>query len=238
MRLENYMRPKIVYFDEDIQNHIEMGRLLNEKFNPSFFNCRATFLDNIIKNSDYDLILIDDSSNNTDFLSDLLILVDRLQVGLVLISSFDNVSKRVEALDYGVDDYLTRPISENELTARLLNKVKKYHRISSPILRIGNLSLQLSDQKAFINGEECFLTPIEYKLLLILARGPDRIYSKESLIDSLWMGNKYGKSKSIDTHICNLRRKIRGFNYSIKARKGRGVGFVKKREDVVNTSEA
>ncbi|PIK16494.1 response regulator transcription factor [Halobacteriovorax sp. JY17] len=224
------MQAKIIYFDENIENHLKLKTVLSSNFKTSFFNNREILLDTLVKKNDIDLILLDDCAADGkffDFLNDLLMIVDRLQVGLVLISSSDIVENRVKAFSYGIDDFVTRPISMNELNARLMNKVQKYSQSTALELKVGNLFLNISDQRAFIQSEDRLLTPIEFKILLTLVRNPERLHTKESLVQSLWVDSRYGKSKSIDTHICNLRRKINGFDYAIKASKGRGISLVK-----------
>lgn len=224
------MQANIVYFDENITNHLKIKSILSKSFKTSFYNNRETLLESLSKNHEVNLVLIDDAAKDEkffDFLNSLLIVIDRHQVGLVLISSLDIVENRVKAFDYGVDDFVIRPVSPNELNARLANKVKKYTVATALKLSLGNIVLNVSDQKAYINSEDRQLTPIEFKILLALVRSPDCLHSKEELVEALWIDNKYGKSKSIDTHICNLRRKLKGFDYSIKASKGRGISLVR-----------
>lgn len=223
------MLAKIIYFDEKIENHIKLQEAISDKFKATYYNDRELLISTLSKNQNVDLILIDDYAEKDDFfefLNDLLIVIDKLQVGVILFSSEDNVEKRVKAFDYGIDDFITRPVSTAELNARLANKINKYRKPSALELKIGNIILNISDQKAFIDGEDKLLTPIEFKVLLTLVRSPNRLHSKESMINSLWPGGAYGKSKSIDTHICNLRKKINGFNFSIKATKGRGISLI------------
>ncbi|WP_372653983.1 winged helix-turn-helix domain-containing protein [Halobacteriovorax sp.] len=226
------MRANIIYFDEKIENHIKIQKAISDKFKATYYNDRDLLIKTLSKNQNVDLILIDDyaeKGNFFEFLNDLLIVIDKLQVGVILLSAEDNVENRVKSFDYGIDDFITRPVSTAELNARLENKVKKYRKPSALELKVGNLILNISDQKAYIDGEDKLLTPIEFKVLLTLVRSPNRLHSKDSLINSLWPGGAYGKSKSIDTHICNLRKKINTFNFSIKATKGRGISLIKER---------
>ncbi|GEM_PF-4108161 len=224
------MRAKIIYFDEKIENHIKFQRVISDKFKATYYNDRELLISTLSKNQNVDLILIDDYAREGDFfefLNDLLIVIDKLQVGVILFSGEDSVENRVKAFEYGIDDFITRPVSTAELNARLENKVRKYRKPSALELKVENLVLNISDQKAYIDGEDKSLTPIEFKVLLTLVRNPNRLHSKESLISSLWPGGAYGKSKSIDTHICNLRKKITEFKYSIKATKGRGISLIR-----------
>ncbi|ATH08820.1 hypothetical protein BIY24_12950 [Halobacteriovorax marinus] len=224
------MEAKIIYFDENIENHLLLQGSIRDQFNVTPINRREVLLGELSKRSDVDLILLDDSDVSGgffEFLNDVLIAIDKEQVALILISSRDSVENRVKAFDYGVDDFLTRPITANELNARLSNKVEKYKKTSALELEFGNLSISISDQRALIDGRDICLTPIEFKILLTLVRNPDRLHSKDVLVKSLWAGGHYGKSKAIDTHICNLRRKIRGASHTIKSTKGRGIGLTK-----------
>lgn len=229
------MRAQIIYFDERLENHLKFQESLSHKFKASFYNDRDLLLSTISKDQKVDLIVLDDYSENDtffEFLNDVLMAIDSLQVGVILTSSSNDVQSRIKAYDYGIDDYLKRPLSSSELNARLMNKVRKYREPNALELNIGNLCLNITDQRAKIDGVDKFLTPIEFKILLTLSKNPNRIHSKEALVSSLWAGETYGKSKAIDTHICNLRKKILGFSYSIRAIKGRGISLVESRVEL------
>ncbi|OUR96360.1 hypothetical protein A9Q84_08370 [Halobacteriovorax marinus] len=225
------MKTRLIYFDENTENHDCFNTILKNDFEVSLFSDREKLLKTLSLNNRVDIILIDnhfESGNFFEFLKDIEVTVDRSVVGIVLISSENKVLNRIKAFEFGVDDFLIKPITTAEIIVRLLNKANKHKVSKNNLVKYGNLLIDFSKQRATIGSKLISLTPIEFKILTALVKKPNRIHSKEELCNLFWKDEEKRKCHSIDTHICNLRRKISNFNYSIKASKGKGVSLLKK----------
>jgi len=120
---------------------------------------------------------------------------------------------KVQCLDYGADDYVTKPFSPKELMGRvraILRRCKDDREVMADILTYGSGELEINDPRheVRISGEVVNLTPNEYKLLLTLCRNPKRVYTRDELVVTVFGYDYEGQDRSIDTHIKNLRHKI------------------------------
>jgi two-component system, OmpR family, response regulator ResD len=118
---------------------------------------------------------------------------------------------RIEGFALGADDYVIKPFSPREVVARLKAILRRSHQdlLASRIsYRDGELMIDTNRKEVFIRGEAVSLTPAEFKLLLILARHPDRSFSREELIEKAFGMSYMGDDRIIDQHIKNLRQKI------------------------------
>ena len=91
------------------------------------------------------------------------------------------------------------------------------------VVLLGNLRLDFAAHEVTVDGEPIELTPIEFALLSLFAREPRRVFERESIIAKVWGHDYYGDSRTVDTHVRNLRKKIDGANIEVTA--VRGVGY-------------
>lgn len=118
---------------------------------------------------------------------------------------------RVQGLSSGADDYVIKPFSPRELVARvkaILRRSGQDLLASRMIYHDGDLIIDTDKQTVFKHGEYVHLTPAEYKLLLVLARHPERPFSREELIEKVFGFDYAGEDRTIDQHVKNLRHKI------------------------------
>jgi DNA-binding response OmpR family regulator len=118
-------------------------------------------------------------------------------------------------LGLGSDDYLTKPFSPNEMVARVKAHISRYEKLigtgqrhKQAELAIRGLVINLDARRVTLNGEEIIFTTKEYDLLLFLAQNMDRVFSKETLLESVWGMEYYGDSATITVHIGKIRDKI------------------------------
>lgn len=120
---------------------------------------------------------------------------------------------KVKCLDYGADDYVTKPFSPKELMGRvraILRRCKDDRDVMADVISFGSGELEINDpqHEVRLHGQVVNLTPNEYKLLLTLCRNPKRVFTREDLVVAIFGYNYEGQERSIDTHIKNLRQKI------------------------------
>jgi two-component system, OmpR family, KDP operon response regulator KdpE len=142
----------------------------------------------------------------------LLELRDRMQVPIIVLSARDASAEKIEALDHGADDYLTKPFCSGELLARL-RLALRHHALANrsdhpPIFELGDLRVDLFDRRVFVGGNEIHLTPIEFKLLSVLVRHAGKVLQYRYLLNEIW-GPLAGQGpQNIRVLIAALRRKI------------------------------
>jgi two-component system response regulator MtrA len=134
---------------------------------------------------------------------------------------------RVLGLEAGADDYIVKPFSMPELVSRVRAMLRRRELDAGEpaTVRVGGLTLDLTRHSATSDGEHLRLTPSEFKLLVLFARHPERVFSRRELMQYLWDSTYVGDQRAGDAHIVNLRRKIgperlvtvRGVGYKLVA---------------------
>jgi two-component system KDP operon response regulator KdpE len=146
---------------------------------------------------------------------------------ILVLSAVGEEDEKVRALEAGADDYVTKPFGPRELVARLQAALRRASPDSSePVLRADGLELDLAAHTVRVDGIEIHLTPIEFKLLAVLARNRGRLMTHRTLLVDVW-GPEYANDVQVlRAHIANLRRKIeRGGEAPRYIRTDPGVGY-------------
>jgi two-component system, OmpR family, response regulator RegX3 len=132
-------------------------------------------------------------------------------VPIVMLTAKSAEVDRVMGLEIGADDYLAKPFSMAELIGRvraILRRQELERTGTSPVRRVGDLELDAMRHQVTIAGEHKQLTPSEFRLLLLLAREPGRVYSRREIMEHLWDSTYIGDQRACDIHVSNLRRKL------------------------------
>jgi DNA-binding response OmpR family regulator len=130
---------------------------------------------------------------------------------IVMLTARDAELERVEGLDLGADDYVTKPFSLAELVSRvrsLLRRRKLDEAGSGSIRTVGSLQLDVGRHSATVEGRPLLLTRSEFRLVALLASNPGRPFTREELVKHLWETEFVGDMRAIDVHVSNLRRKL------------------------------
>ena len=136
-------------------------------------------------------------------------------------------------LDIGADDYIVKPFSPSEVMARLRAVLRRLNRAevssdSDSILKISNIVVNLDEYSFSIDGQKIPLTKKEIETMWTLASNPNKVFTRDNLLDSLWGYDYYGDSRTVDSHIKRLRAKIDSVEHpewSIKTIWGVGYKF-------------
>ncbi len=135
----------------------------------------------------------------------------RSNVPVVMLTARTTEDDRVEGLELGADDYVSKPFSPRELVARIravLRRGEHPELGGREVLRFEGLDIDLARRSVRVGGREVGLTPAEFKLLTALARAPGRVFSREALAERALGEDFEGLDRTVDAHIMNLRRKI------------------------------
>jgi two-component system response regulator RegX3 len=133
---------------------------------------------------------------------------------IILLTAKDAEVDRVVGLELGADDYVTKPFSSAELVSRVRALLRRRELDLSeanagPTVTVGGLSVDLTRHRVTVDGgDEVSLTPSEFKLLALLASEPDRVFSREQIMQHLWEASYVGDARACDVHVSNLRRKL------------------------------
>jgi len=129
---------------------------------------------------------------------------------IIVLSARTESALKVEALDAGADDYVTKPFGMDELLARLRAAVRRAttQTVEDPIVTTATFTVDLAVKKVHRDGAEVHLTPTEWGLLEILARNPGRLVSQKQLLQDVWGPTHVGESQYLRVYLAQLRRKL------------------------------
>lgn len=181
-----------------------------------------------IEGTEYDAIILDIMLPGVDGITVLKTIRSRkIKTPVLLLTAKTSVEDKVKGLDSGADDYLTKPFSLDELSARIRVMIRRNgaERIDN-ILAAGPLSLDTDKKTAFRDGREIALTAKEYAILEYLLHNKGIVLSREKILHHIWNYDYEGSSNIIDVYIRTLRKKVdAGYDQKI-IQTVRGIGYV------------
>jgi len=128
---------------------------------------------------------------------------------IIMLTAKGEEEDKIKGLDSGVDDYLTKPFSFNELFARIKAVLRRSDpKIVSDNLEFEDLKLDRNEKRVFRNEKEIKLGPTEFRLLEFFLTNPKRVYSRDQILENVWPNNINVESRTIDVHIRRLRKSI------------------------------
>jgi two-component system OmpR family response regulator len=139
---------------------------------------------------------------------------------VLVLTARDTIADRVRGLDYGADDYLTKPFGVEELVARLRALIRRAHQQPSPVVMVRGLRIDLVRRRVHRDGVEIPLTGREFGILEQLVRHRGRILSRTALSEHLYDDESEVMSNALDVHVASLRRKLGAT--LIETRRGQG----------------
>ena len=156
-----------------------------------------------------DVILLDLGLPDLDGVSVLTRLRSFTRVPVIVVSARSESDDKVEALDLGADDYITKPFSIEELMARVRAASRRGGREEPDlVVEVGGLRLDLSDSRATRDGEEVHLTPTEWRIVDVLARRRGRLVRQSELLTAVWGPAYDTQTNYLRVHMASIRRKL------------------------------
>ncbi|RJE86351.1 DNA-binding response regulator [Paenibacillus sp. 1011MAR3C5] len=170
---------------------------------------------------EYDLIILDVMLPGMDGFDLLRRIRETKFIPVLMVSARKEDIDKIRGLGLGADDYVTKPFSPTELVARVKAHLERYDRLTGVAtgtghlhaqkpreLNIRELTIQVDARRVTLRGAEVTMTAKEFDLLLFLAENPDRVYSKEVLLDRVWGIENYGDTATVTVHVGKIRDKI------------------------------
>jgi len=176
-----------------------------------------------------DLVILDvmlPGKSGLDIARDLRATSD---VPIIMLSARGDEVDRILGLEFGADDYVTKPFSPRELVSRVKAILRRVEGSPAERIRVGDLEIDTGSRQVRVGDQEVHLTTSEYAILLHLARHPGKAFSRQAILAALWDETPVGEERAVDVHIHNIREKIeadhknpayvltvRGFGYRLR----------------------
>ena len=160
---------------------------------------------------------------------------EKSNVPIILVTARGEGFEKIMGLDIGADDYIVKPFSPSEVMARLRAVLRRMvvpasaeNITNKNVIKIDNLEINLDEYSLSINKEKITLTKKEIETMWTLVANPNKVFTRDNLLDSLWGFDYYGDSRTVDSHIKRLRAKLDTVehpNWCIKTIWGKGYKF-------------
>lgn len=183
----------------------------------------------IISQTPPDLILMDrmlPDKDGVDFTRYLKRQVSTQNIPIIMLTARTEEADKIEGLNAGSDDYISKPFSTGELVARIQAVLRRTHPAQvQNQLSCNELTLDPSSHRVFIKDDSIDLGPTEFRLLKFFMQHPERVYSREQLLDHAWGQNVYVEERTVDVHILRLRKTLAPWGYDAYIQTVRGAGY-------------
>ena len=179
----------------------------------------------LLRHSEPDLVVLDAGLPKLDGWEVLRRIRRQSNTPVIMTTSQTDELERLLGLGLGADDVMVKPFSFREAVARVKAVLRRtQHHTNDTVVHVGALSVDMRKAQARLGATPIALTPTEFKLLYSLATAPDRVFSRAELIEHA-LPNSNMLERTVDSHLKNLRRKLRHYDHSIKLETVRGMGY-------------
>jgi DNA-binding response OmpR family regulator len=221
-------RSRILVADDD-HNIAELVRMY---LNRAGYDVAVAFdgdqTQRFLREEQFDLLILDIMMPGPDGLQIIRALRRRSEMPVIFLSARSSDIDKVAGLQYGADDYVTKPFNPAELVARVQSVLRRSRAAAEPageLITIGELRMDVVNRQATIKGEPVALTPKEFDLLATFARFANVTLDREKLLDLVW-GTSFYSLRTVDVHIVRLRSKLEGSGLKIETVWGSGYRLV------------
>lgn len=148
-------------------------------------------------------------------------------IPIIMLTARAEEDDKVRGLDVGCDDYISKPFSVRELVARVNAVLRRAQHggLDGEKIRVGSLEIDPASQRVTADGNSVKLGPTEYRLLHFFASHPDRVYTREQVLDRVWGRGVYVEERTVDVHIRRLRKALGPFGHDSLVQTVRGSGY-------------
>ncbi|MGL4205240.1 MAG: phosphate regulon transcriptional regulator PhoB [Aeromonadaceae bacterium] len=148
------------------------------------------------------------------------------QIPIIMLTARGEEEDKVRGLEAGADDYITKPFSPKELTARLKAVIRRAVPTSTEeVIEIQGLKLDPVSHRVTVEDQPLDMGPTEFRLLHFFMTHPERVYSREQLLNNVWGTNVYVEDRTVDVHIRRLRKAVAAAGHDALIQTVRGAGY-------------
>ena len=219
---------KILIVDDD-QNICELLRLYAEKegYTVAIAHDGRRAVECFDQESP-DIILLDIMLPEQDGFQVCREIRKKSQCPIIMLTAKGEIFDKVLGLELGADDYVVKPFELKEILARIkavLRRSGKQDPNEKKVVTFDKLSINLNNYELKVNGVQVDTPPKEMELIYHLASNPNRVFSRDQLLDEVWGFNYYGDSRTVDVHVKRLREKLEGVSDQWSLKTVWGVGY-------------
>ncbi len=167
----------------------------------------------MIKEKEYDIILLDIMLPGLTGLEICQQVREFSNVPIIMLTAKGDDMDKILGLEYGADDYITKPFNILEVKARIKAIMRRGSKSgakaeTTKTIERGDLMIDVDGRRIYIAGKEINLTAKEFDILLLLVTNPNKVYSRENLLEAVWGKDYIGDARTVDVHVRRLREKI------------------------------
>ena len=168
----------------------------------------------MLEREDVQLLLIDIMMPKLDGLRATLKIREKSSIPIIILSAKSEDADKILGLNIGADDYVTKPFNPLELVARVKSQLRRYTKLGNAagenqkIYQTGGLMINDDLKEVTVDGEPVKLTPIEYRILLLLVKNPGKVFSIGQIYESIWNEDAISGDNTVAVHIRHIREKI------------------------------
>jgi len=221
---------KILIVDDDL-NISELLRLCLEKegYDTIIANDGLSAI-SMFKEQTPDLVLLDIMMPKVDGWQVCREIRRVSNIPIIMLTAKSETFDKVLGLELGADDYMVKPVESKELIARIKAVLRRYdsgNTHTDKEMIYNNLSVNITNYELVIEGKQLDIPPKELELLYFLCSNPNRVFTREQLLEEVWGFDYFGDSRTVDVHVKRLREKLEGHekNWSLKTVWGVGYKF-------------
>ena len=144
---------------------------------------------------------------------------------IIMLTARGEEIDKLRSFEAGVDDYVTKPFSPKELTARIKALLRRTRQPETNELVVAGLKIDLISHKLYVMDKEVDIGPTEFKLLELFMRNPDRAFDRSQLLDRVWGRGVYVEERTVDVHVLRLRKVLKPLSHHHLLETVRGVGY-------------
>jgi two-component system alkaline phosphatase synthesis response regulator PhoP len=155
--------------------------------------------------------------------------LENQNIGIIMLTAKSDIVDKILGLELGADDYLAKPFDIREVIARVKSLSRRFKKVTDDkkdnnIIEIKELCINKKQKSVIIGGVKIYLTAMEFELLALLLSNINTVYSREQLLDEIWGVDYVGVSRTVDTHVQRLRKKL-GNHYQNLIQTVHGMGY-------------